>query len=44
MEIISLREQNKNIFYAVFLDDSYSNVFLGNEDGSDKLTTQRKEI
>ena len=44
IEIISLREQNKNIFYVVFLDGSYSNVLLGNEDGSDKLIIQRKEI
>jgi len=44
IEIISLREQNKNISYLAFLDGSYSNVLLGDENGGDKLTTQRKEI
>jgi len=44
IEIISLKEQNKNISYIAFLDGSYSNVLLGEEDGGDKLTTQRKEI
>ena len=44
IEIISLKEQDKNIFYVAFLDGSYSNVLLGNENGGDKLITQRKEI
>mgnify|MGYP001571779895 FL=1 len=44
IEIISLKEQNKNISYVAFLDGSYSNVLLGIGDGGDKLTTQRKEI
>jgi len=44
IEIISLKEQNKNISYIAFLDGSYSNVLLSDEDGGDKLTTQRKEI
>jgi len=44
IEIISLKEQNKNISYIVFLDGSYSNVLLEIKDGGDKLTTQRKEI
>src|SRR3989338_6875665 len=44
IEIISLKEQNKNISYVAFLDGSYSNVLLGIEDGGDKLTIQRKEI
>ncbi len=44
IEIISLKEQNKNISYVVFLDGSYSNVLLGDEDRGDKLITQRKEI
>ncbi len=42
--IISLKEQNKNISYVVFLDGSYSNILLGDEVGGDKLTTQRKEV
>jgi hypothetical protein len=44
IEIISLKEQNKNISYVVFLDGSYSNVLLSDKDGGDKLTIQRKEI
>lgn len=44
IEIISLKEQNKNISYVAFLDGSYSNILLGGEDGGDKLTIQRKEI
>lgn len=44
IEIISLKEQNKNISYIAFLDGSYSNVLLGAKSGGDKLTTQRKEI
>lgn len=44
IEIISLKEQNENISYIAFLDGSYSNILLGDEDGGDKLTIQRKEI
>jgi len=44
IEIVSLKEQNKNISYLAFLDGSYSNILLANENGGDKLTTQRKEI
>lgn len=44
IEIISLKEPNKNIFYLAFLDGSYSNVLLSDRNGGDKLTTQRKEI
>lgn len=44
IEIISLKEQNQNISYLVFLDGSYSNVLLSNKGEGDKLTTQRKEI
>ena len=44
IEILSLKEKNKNIFYIVFLDGNYSNIFLGNEKCGDKLKTQRKEI
>lgn len=45
IEIISLKEQNKNnIFYIAFLDGSYSNIFLSDKNGGDKLMTQRKEI
>lgn len=44
IEIISLKEQNKNIFYVAFLDGSYSNILLSDSNRGDKLTTQRKEI
>jgi len=44
IEIISLKEQNKNISYIAFLDGSYSNILLSDKNGGDKLTTQRKEI
>jgi len=44
IEVISLKEQNKNISYLAFLDGSYSNVLLSDKDGGNKLTTQRKEI
>lgn len=44
IEILSLKEKNKNIFYVVFLDGNYSNVLLSNENGGEKLKTQRKEI
>jgi len=44
IEILSLKERNKNIFYIVFLDGNYSNVFLSNKKCGDKLKTQRKEI
>ncbi len=44
IEIISLKEQNKSISYLAFLDGSYSNVLLGDENSGDKLTTQKKEI
>jgi len=44
IEIISLKEQNKNIFYVAFLDGSYSNILLSDKNKGDKLATQRKEI
>ncbi len=44
IEIISLREHNKNISYIAFLDGSYSSILLSDKDGGDKLITQRKEI
>jgi len=44
IEIISLKEQNKNISYIAFLDGNYSNILLSDESGGDKLITQRKEI
>ena len=44
IEIISLKEKKKNIFYIAFLDGSYSNILLSDANGGDKLTTQRGEI
>jgi len=44
IEIISLKEQNKNVSYIAFLDGSYSNILLSDRSGGDKLATQRKEI
>lgn len=44
IEIISLKEKKKNIFYVAFLDGSYSNILLNNTNGGDKLITQREEI
>ena len=44
IEIISLKENNKNIYYVAFLDGNYSNILLSDRNGGAKLTTQRKEI
>ena len=44
IEILSLKEKNKNVFYVVFLDGNYSNVILENEKCGDKLNVQYKEI
>jgi hypothetical protein len=44
IEIISLKEQNKDIFYLAFLDGSYSNVLLNNISGGNKLKQQQEEI
>ncbi|MBI5152523.1 hypothetical protein HZA39_03240 [Candidatus Peregrinibacteria bacterium] len=44
IEILSLKETNKNISYIAFLDGNYSNILLGNEGHGEKLETQRKEI
>lgn len=43
IEIMSLKEEN-GISYIAFLDGKYSNVFLSDKDGGDKITKQRKEI
>jgi hypothetical protein len=44
IEIVGLKERNKNISYLAFLDGSYSNILLGNKNQGDKLAIQRKEI
>jgi len=44
IEILSLKENNKNVSYIAFLDGNYSNILLGETGKGDKITTQRKEI
>lgn len=44
IEIINLKEKNKNIFYIAFLDGSYSNILLNDNIGSGKVNIQREEI
>jgi hypothetical protein len=44
IEIISLKEKEKNISYVSFLDGSYSNIILNNNECGGKLKTQREEI
>lgn len=44
IEIASLKERNKNIFYISFLDGVYSNIILNNDNVGNKLAQQRKEI
>ena len=43
IEILNLKEKNK-VSYIAFLDGKYSNVLMGDNDGGDKITKQRKEI
>lgn len=43
IKIVGLKEKNKNICYLVFLDGSYSNIFLSEKRGGKKLETQRKD-
>jgi len=44
IEIVSLKEKNKNISYISFLDGVYSNIIIGGADGGGKLIKQRQEI
>ena len=44
IEILNLKEKNKDISYVVFLDGNYSNVLLDIKKCGDKLKTQRQEI
>jgi len=44
IEILSLAEKDKNIFYIAFLDGNYSNILLDKEKAREKLDTQRKDI
>lgn len=44
IELLSLKETKKNIYYISFLDGNYSNILLGNNRNGDKIKQQRKEI
>lgn len=44
IEILSLKEKNKNISYIAFLDGSYSNIILSNIGRGEKIKMQREEI
>lgn len=44
IEILSLKESNKNIFYISFLDGNYSNILLSNNKATGKLGEQRMQI
>ncbi len=44
IEIIGLKEKDKNISYIAFLDGSYSNILLSDASGGDKLMAQKKDI
>lgn len=44
IEIISLSENDKNIFYIAFLDGSYSNIVFNSINGGNKLKQQQQEI
>lgn len=44
IELLNLKEKNKNIHYISFLDGNYSNILLSNSRGGSKITQQRKEI
>lgn len=44
IELLSLSENNKNIFYIAFLDGNYSNILLGRGRAVGKLAAQRKDI
>ena len=44
IEILGLKEKNKNISYISFLDGSYSNILISDSKCGEKLKTQRKEI
>jgi|SRR3989344_5327965 len=43
IEILSLNEK-KDISYIAFLDGKYSNILLNDNEGGNKIETQRKDI
>lgn len=44
IELLTLKENNKNIFYISFLDGNYSNILLGEKGNGDKIKEQRIQI
>ncbi|MDO9399775.1 MAG: DpnII family type II restriction endonuclease [bacterium] len=44
IELLTLSEKDKNIFYIAFLDGNYSNILLGDDHVRGKLKIQRQEI
>lgn len=44
IELLTLSEKDKNIFYIAFLDGNYSNILLSDDYVRGKLKIQRKEI
>lgn len=44
IELLSLTEKNKKIYYIAFLDGNYSNILLSNKNIKGKIDTQRKDI
>jgi len=44
IELLSLKETKKYIYYISFLDGNYSNILLGDNRNGDKIKQQRKEI
>lgn len=44
IELISLSEKDKNIYYISFLDGNYSNILLGDDYVKGKLNAQKKDI
>jgi hypothetical protein len=44
IELTSLKEKNKNVFYISFLDGKYSNMLLSSQNNNNKIATQVKQI
>jgi hypothetical protein len=44
IEITSLEEQNKNIYFIAFLDGKYANEFFNHKNLQPKLQMQRSEV
>lgn len=44
IELLTLKENNNNIFYLSFLDGNYSNILLSDKGTGDKINEQRVQI